>query len=30
MDEGLAKFAAPQKELLALVAKKRASLAGAA
>jgi transaldolase len=30
MDEGLAKFAQPQKELLALIAKKRESLAGAA
>jgi transaldolase len=30
MEEGLAKFAQPQKDLLALVAKKRAALAGAA
>ncbi len=30
MDEGLAKFAQPQKELLALIAKKRQSLVGAA
>jgi transaldolase len=30
MDEGLAKFAQPQKELLALIAKKRESLVGAA
>jgi len=30
MDEGLRKFAQPQKELLALIAKKRAALAGAA
>jgi transaldolase len=30
MEEGLAKFAQPQKELLALFAKKRAALAGAA
>ncbi len=30
MEEGLAKFAQPQKELLALIAKKRTTLAGAA
>jgi transaldolase len=30
MDEGLAKFAEPQKELLALIAQKRLALAGAA
>lgn len=30
MEEGLAKFASPQKELLALIAKKREALAGAA